>query len=154
MLIRLLRAHLRPYTWLLIGVVVLQFAEVMASLYLPTLNADIIDKGVATGDTGYIWRTGAFMLAVSALQGICSVLATYLAARASMGMGRDLRGAVFERVSGFSEREITRFGAGSLITRNTNDIQQVQMLVMMSCTIAVTAPIMAIGGIIMAVSKA
>ncbi|EJF49886.1 ABC transporter transmembrane region [Schaalia georgiae F0490] len=126
----------------------------MASLYLPTLNADIIDKGVATGDTGYIWRTGAFMLAVSALQGICSVLATYLAARASMGMGRDLRGAVFERVSGFSEREITRFGAGSLITRNTNDIQQVQMLVMMSCTIAVTAPIMAIGGIIMAVSKA
>ena len=154
MLIRLLGAHLRPYTWLLIGVVVLQFAEVMASLYLPTLNADIIDKGVATGDTGYIWRTGAFMLAVSALQGICSVLATYLAARASMGMGRDLRGAVFERVSGFSEREITRFGAGSLITRNTNDIQQVQMLVMMSCTIAVTAPIMAIGGIIMAVSKA
>ena len=154
MLVRLLRARLRPYTWLLVGVVVLQFAQVMASLYLPTLNADIIDKGVATGDTGYIWRTGAFMLAVSALQGICSVLATYLAARASMGMGRDLRGAVFERVSGFSEREITHFGAGSLITRNTNDVQQVQMLVMMSCTIAVTAPIMAIGGIIMAVSKA
>ena len=154
MLIRLLRARLRPYTWLLVGVVVLQFAQVMASLYLPTLNADIIDKGVATGDTGYIWRTGAFMLAVSALQGICSVLATYLAARASMGMGRDLRGAVFERVSGFSEREITHFGAGSLITRNTNDVQQVQMLVMTSCTIAVTAPIMAIGGIIMAVSKA
>ena len=154
MLIRLLRARLRPYTWLLVGVIVLQFAQVMASLYLPTLNADIIDKGVATGDTGYIWRTGAFMLAVSALQGICSVLATYLAARASMGMGRDLRGAVFERVSGFSERETTRFGAGSLITRNTNDVQQVQMLVMTSCTIAVTAPIMAIGGIIMAVSKA
>ena len=154
MLIRLLRAHLRPYTWLLVGVVVLQFAQVMASLYLPTLNADIIDKGVATGDTAYIWRTGAFMLAVSALQGVCSVLATYLAARASMGMGRDLRGAVFERVSGFSERETTRFGAGSLITRNTNDVQQVQMLVMTSCTIAVTAPIMAIGGIIMAVSKA
>ena len=154
MLVRLLRARLRPYTWLLVGVVVLQFAQVMASLYLPTLNADIIDKGVATGDTGYIWRTGAFMLAVSALQGVCSVLATYLAARASMGMGRDLRGAVFERVSGFSERETTRFGAGSLITRNTNDVQQVQMLVMTSCTIAVTAPIMAIGGIIMAVSKA
>ena len=154
MLVRLLRARLRPYTWLLVGVVVLQFAQVMASLYLPTLNADIIDKGVATGDTAYIWRTGAFMQAVSALQGVCSVLATYLAARASMGMGRDLRGAVFERVSGFSERETTRFGAGSLITRNTNDVQQVQMLVMTSCTIAVTAPIMAIGGIIMAVSKA
>ena len=132
MLVRLLRARLRPYTWLLVGVVVLQFAQVMASLYLPTLNADIIDKGVATGDTAYIWRTGAFMLAVSALQGVCSVLATYLAARASMGMGRDLRGAVFERVSGFSERETTRFGAGSLITRNTNDVQQVQMLVMTS----------------------
>ena len=87
MLVRLLRARLRPYTWLLVGVVVLQFAQVMASLYLPTLNADIIDKGVATGDTAYIWRTGAFMLAVSALQGVCLVLATYLAARASMGMG-------------------------------------------------------------------
>ena len=154
MLVRLLRRHLRPYTGLLLCVLVLQFAQVMASLYLPTLNADIIDKGVATGDTGYIWRMGAFMLAVSVGQGVCSVAATYLAARSSMSMGRDLRGEVFERVSGFSEREITAFGAGSLITRNTNDVQQVQMLVMMGCTMLVTAPVMAVGGIIMAITRA
>ena len=154
MLVRLLRRHLRPYTGLLVCVLVLQFAQVMASLYLPTLNADIIDKGVATGDTGYIWRMGAFMLVVSVGQGVCSVAATYLAARSSMSMGRDLRGEVFERVSGFSEREITAFGAGSLITRNTNDVQQVQMLVMMGCTMLVTAPVMAVGGIIMAITRA
>ena len=154
MLVRLLRRHLRPYTGLLLCVLVLQFAQVMASLYLPTLNADIIDKGVATGDTGYIWRMGAFMLVVSVGQGVCSVAATYLAARAAMSMGRDLRGEVFERVSGFSEREITAFGAGSLITRNTNDVQQVQMLVMMGATMLVTAPVMAVGGIIMAVTRA
>ena len=144
MLVRLLRRHLRPYTGLLVCVLVLQFAQVMASLYLPTLNADIIDKGVATGDSGYIWRMGAFMLGVSLAQGVCSVAATYLAARAAMSMGRDLRGEVFDRVSGFSEREISAFGAGSLITRNTNDVQQVQMLVMMSATMLVTAPVMAV----------
>ncbi|OMG17584.1 ABC transporter ATP-binding protein [Actinomyces naeslundii] len=154
MLVRLLRRHLRPYTGLLLCVLVLQFAQVMASLYLPTLNADIIDKGVATGDTGYIWRMGAFMLVVSVGQGVGSVAATYLAARSAMSMGRDLRGEVFERVSGFSEREITAFGAGSLITRNTNDVQQVQMLVMMGCTMLVTAPVMAVGGIIMAITRA
>ena len=154
MLLRLLRTHLRPYTGLLVCVLVLQFAEVMASLYLPTLNADIIDKGVATGDSGYIWRMGAFMLGVSLAQGVCSVAATYLAARAAMSMGRDLRGEVFDRVSGFSEREISAFGAGSLITRNTNDVQQVQMLVMMSATMLVTAPFMAVGGIVMAVTRA
>ena len=154
MLLRLLRTHLRPYTGLLVCVLVLQFAEVMASLYLPTLNADIIDKGVATGDSGYIWRMGAIMLGVSLAQGVCTVLATYLAARAAMSMGRDLRGEVFDRVSGFSEREISAFGAGSLITRNTNDVQQVQMLVMMSATMLVTAPFMAVGGIVMAVTRA
>ena len=154
MLLRLLRTHLRPYAGLLVCVLVLQFAQVMASLYLPTLNADIIDKGVATGDTGYIWWMGAFMLGVSLAQGVCSVAATYLAARAAMSMGRDLRGEVFDRVSGFSEREISAFGAGSLITRNTNDVQQVQMLVMMSATMLVTAPFMAVGGIVMAVTRA
>lgn len=153
-LIQLLRIHMRPYAGLLAGVLVLQFAQVMATLYLPTLNADIIDNGVATGDTAYIWRIGGLMLAVSVAQGACSIIATWLAARAAMGMGRDLRFKVFERVGTFSEREISAFGAGSLITRNTNDIQQVQMLVMMSCTMLVTAPVMAIGGIIMAVSKA
>ena len=154
MFLRLLHTHLRPYTGLLVCVLVLQFAQVMASLYLPTLNADIIDKGVATGDTGYIWRMGAFMLGVSLAQGVCTVLATYLAARAAMSMGRDLRSEVFDRVSGFSEREISAFGAGSLITRNTNDVQQVQMLVMMSATMLVTAPFMAVGGIVMAVTRA
>ncbi len=154
MLIPLLRTHLRPYTGILIGVLVLQFTQVMASLYLPTLNADIIDKGVATGDTAYIWRTGGLMLAVSLAQGVFTVLATWLAARAAMGVGRDLRAEVFDRVGSFSEREISAFGAGSLITRNTNDVQQVQMLVMMSCTMLVTAPVMAVGGIIMAVTRA
>ena len=154
MLVRLLRRHLRPYVGVLLCVLVLQFAQVMASLYLPTLNADIIDEGVATGDAGYIWRMGVFMLVVSVGQGVCSVAATYLAARAAMSMGRDLRGEVFERVSGFCEREITAFGAGSLITRNTNDVQQVQMLVMMGCTMLVTAPVMAVGGIIMAITRA
>ena len=154
MLIRLIRRCLRPYVGLLLCVLVLQFAQVMASLYLPTLNADIIDKGVATGDAGYIWRMGVFMLVVSVGQGVCSVAATYLAARAAMSMGRDLRGEVFDRVSGFCEREITAFGAGSLITRNTNDVQQVQMLVMMGATMLVTAPVMAVGGIIMAVTRA
>ncbi|RRD28551.1 ABC transporter ATP-binding protein [Actinomyces bowdenii] len=154
MLIPVLRTHLRPYTGILLGVLVLQFTQVMASLYLPTLNADIIDKGVATGDTTYIWRTGGLMLAVSLAQGVFTVLATWLAARAAMGVGRDLRAEVFDRVSSFSEREISAFGAGSLITRNTNDVQQVQMLVMMSCTMLVTAPVMAVGGIIMAVTRA
>ncbi|MCR2051337.1 ABC transporter ATP-binding protein/permease [Actinomyces bowdenii] len=154
MLIPLLRTHLRPYTGILLGVLVLQFTQVMASLYLPTLNADIIDKGVATGDTAYIWRTGGLMLVVSLAQGVFTVLATWLAARAAMSVGRDLRAEVFDRVSSFSEREISAFGAGSLITRNTNDVQQIQMLVMMSCTMLVTAPVMAVGGIIMAVTRA
>ncbi|WP_139738636.1 ABC transporter ATP-binding protein [Actinomyces wuliandei] len=154
MLLRLLRTFLRPYTPLLAGVLVLQFAQVMATLFLPTLNADIIDRGVATGDTAYIWRVGGLMLAVSLAQGACSVAATWLAARSAMGMGRDLRGRIFERVSSFSEREVSAFGAGSLITRNTNDVQQVQMLVLMSCTMLVTAPVMAVGGVVMAVSRA
>ncbi|CAM3178266.1 ABC transporter ATP-binding protein [Actinomyces slackii] len=154
MLISLLRLYARPYLGLLLGVLVLQFAQVMASLYLPRLNATIIDEGVATGDVGLIWRTGGLMLLVSVAQGAGTVLATYLSARAAMSMGRDLRGAVFERVGDFSEREISAFGAGSLITRNTNDIQQVQMLVLMSCTMLVTAPVMAVGGVIMAVTQA
>ncbi|QKD78937.1 MULTISPECIES: ABC transporter ATP-binding protein [Actinomyces] len=154
MLIQLLRTHLRPYYGLLTCVLVLEFAQVMASLYLPTLNADIINRGVAAGDTGFIWRTGGIMLAVSAAQGACTMLATYLAARSAMGLGRDLRAKIFHRVGSFSEREVTSFGAGSLITRNTNDVQQVQMLVLMGCTMLVMAPIMAVGGIIMAVTRA
>lgn len=154
MLIQLLRTHLRPYYGLLACVLVLEFAQVMASLYLPTLNADIINRGVAAGDTDHIWRTGGLMLAVSAAQGACTMLATYLAARSAMGLGRDLRAKIFHRVGSFSEREVSSFGAGSLITRNTNDVQQIQMLVLMGCTMLVMAPIMAVGGIIMAVTRA
>jgi ATP-binding cassette subfamily B protein len=150
---RLLLRYLRPYRWLLAGVLVFQLGSALAMLYLPSLNADIIDQGVAVGDTGYIWRTGGFMLAVSFGQILASIIATYFAARAAMQVGRDLRDDVFDRVSGFSEREISRFGAGSLITRNTNDVQQVQMLAMMGATMLVTAPLLAIGGIIMALRQ-
>ena len=153
MLLRLLRSHLRPYRpWLAI-IVVLQFVSVLAMLYLPSLNADIIDNGVIQGDTGYIVRTGALMLAVSLLQIACSVGAVWFGARTAMGFGRDVRGAVFHRVGTFSQRELQDFGAPSLITRSTNDVQQVQMLVLMACTIAVSSPIMMVGGVIMALRE-
>jgi ATP-binding cassette, subfamily B, multidrug efflux pump len=152
-LARLLMRYLRPYRWLLVGVLVFQLGSALAMLYLPSLNADIIDQGVALGDTGYIWRTGAFMLTVSLGQIVAAVVATYFAARAAMQVGRDLRDDVFARVSSFSEREVSQFGAGSLITRNTNDVQQVQMLAMMGATMLVTAPLLAIGGIIMALRQ-
>ncbi|SFR61311.1 ABC transporter ATP-binding protein [Microbacterium azadirachtae] len=151
MLGKILFRYLSRYKWLLLGVLVFQFASALASLYLPRLNADIIDKGVARADTGFIWSHGALMLAVSLGQIVASVIATYFAARAAMGAGRDIRADVFSRVSGFSEREVSQFGAGSLITRNTNDVQQVQMLAMMGSTMFVTAPLLAIGGIVMAV---
>ncbi|MFG3703772.1 ABC transporter ATP-binding protein [Micromonospora sp. NPDC047670] len=153
MLIRLLRTHLRPYHRPLAAVVLLQFVGTMASLYLPSLNADIIDLGVARGDTGYIMRTGGWMLAVSLVQIVCSVAAVYLGARTAMGFGRDVRAAVFGHVNRFSAREVARFGAPSLITRNTNDVQQVQMLVLMSCTMLVAAPIMSVGGVVMALRE-
>nr|WP_201470832.1 ABC transporter ATP-binding protein [Microbacterium hydrocarbonoxydans] len=151
MLGKILVRYLTRYKWLLLAVLVFQFASAIATLYLPRLNEDIINKGVAQSDTDYIWRTGLFMLAVSLGQIIASVIATYFAARASMGAGRDIRADVFGKVSGFSEREVSQFGAGSLITRNTNDVQQVQMLAMMGATMLVTAPLLAIGGIIFAV---
>lgn len=153
MLGKLLLRYLSKYWPLLVGVLVFQFASALATLYLPRLNADIINEGVATADTGYIWRTGAWMLVVSLGQIVCSVVATYFAAKAAMSVGRDIRSDVFARVSGFSEREVSQFGAGSLITRNTNDVQQVQMLAMMGATMFVTAPLLAIGGIIMAVQQ-
>ncbi len=151
MLGKILLRYLTRYRWLLVGVLVFQFASAMASLYLPRLNADIIDNGVARADVGYIWTHGSFMLMISLGQIIASVIATYFAARAAMSAGRDIRADVFSRVSGFSEREVSQFGAGSLITRNTNDVQQVQMLAMMGATMFVTAPLLAIGGIIMAI---
>jgi len=153
MLIRLLRTHLRPYRGWLAIVVALQFVAVVAMLYLPSLNADIIDNGIVTGDTGYILRLGALMLAVSFVQIICSVVAVWFGARTAMSMGRDVRAAVFHRVGSFSTREVQHFGAPSLITRSTNDVQQVQMLVLMACTIAVSSPIMMVGGVIMALRE-
>ncbi|WP_345752940.1 ABC transporter ATP-binding protein [Microbacterium rhizophilus] len=153
MLGKLLFRYLWRYKWLLAGVLVFQFASVMAALYLPSLNADIIDEGVASGDTGYIVRTGMLMLAVSLGQIVASIIATACAARAAMATGRDLRSDVFEKVGSFSEREVSQFGAGSLITRNTNDVQQIQMLAMMGATMLVQAPMLAIGGIIMAIRQ-
>jgi len=144
---------MRPYRWLLVGVLVFQFGSALAMLYLPSLNADIVDEGVSVGDTGYIWRTGGLMLAVSLGQILAAVVATFFAARAAMQLGRDIRDDVYEKVSGFSEREISQFGAGSLITRNTNDVQQVQMLAMMGSTMLVSAPLLAIGGIVMALRQ-
>ncbi|GAB3414845.1 ABC transporter ATP-binding protein [Flindersiella endophytica] len=153
MLIRLLRIHLKPYGGALTGVVLLQLLGTIASLYLPSLNADIIDKGVARGDTGYILTTGGWMLLVTLAQIVCSIGAVFLGARTAMGLGRDVRSAVFHRVGEFSAREVSHFGAPSLITRTTNDVQQVQMLVMMSCTLMVMAPIMMVGGVVMALQE-
>jgi ATP-binding cassette subfamily B multidrug efflux pump len=153
MLIKLLRTYLQPYSTALLAVVALQLVSTMASLYLPSLNADIIDNGVAKGDTGYIVSTGGWMLAVTLVQIACSVAAVYFGARAAMAFGRDLRSAIFHKVGTFSGREVAQIGAPSLITRNTNDVQQVQMLVLMTCTLMIAAPIMCVGGIIMALRQ-
>ena len=153
MLIALLRSFLRPYRRALAYVVVLQLLATLAALYLPSLNADIIDNGVAKADTSYILEVGAVMLAVTFVQIICSIAAVYFGARTAMGFGRDTRAAVFHRVGSFSAREVTQFGAPSLITRTTNDVQQVQMLVLLTCTLMVSAPIMCVGGIIMALRE-
>jgi ATP-binding cassette subfamily B multidrug efflux pump len=153
MLLRLLRTHLAPYKRWLAAIVALQFTATVAMLYLPSLNADIIDRGVATGDTGYIWHTGMVMLAVSLLQILCSVVAVACASRTAMSFGRDVRAAVFHRVGSFSGREVSQFGAPSLITRNTNDVQQVQMLALLTCSLAVQVPIMMVGGIVMAMRE-
>ncbi len=153
MLWKLLAEYLRPHRQLLLAVVVFQLAQSIASLYLPTLNADIIDEGVAKGDTGVILNLGGLMLGITLLQIVCSVFAVYFGAKAAMGAGRDLRGAIFTRVGEFSEQEVTKFGAPGLITRSTNDVQQVQQLVLMSATMLVTAPMLSIGGVIMAVRQ-
>jgi ATP-binding cassette subfamily B multidrug efflux pump len=153
MLMGLLRSNLRPYRRSLLAIVALQLVATIASLYLPTLNADIIDRGVVTGDTGYILSTGAWMLLVTLVQIVCSATAVYFGARTAMAFGRDVRGELFSRVGGFSAREMAHFGAPSLITRTTNDVQQVQMLVVMTCTMLVSAPIMCVGGIILALRQ-
>ena len=151
MLWRIVRDGLAPHRGALSLIVVLQLVSTIASLYLPHLNAAIIDDGVAKGDTGYIASTGGVMLAISFLQILASVYAVYLAARTSMSFGRDLRARVFHQVGGFSAREVAQFGAPTLISRSTNDVQQVQMVVFMSLAMMVGAPIMMVGGVIMAI---
>jgi ATP-binding cassette subfamily B multidrug efflux pump len=153
MLIELLRRYLLRYKPALTAVVGFQLVATIASLYLPTLNADIIDRGVTQGDTGYIMRVGAIMLAITLVQIIGSVIAVYFGARAAMGFGRDVRAAIFHRVGQFSEREVAQFGAPSLITRSTNDVQQVQLVAMVSSTLLVMAPITCVGGIILALRQ-
>ncbi|KOG40872.1 ABC transporter ATP-binding protein [Streptomyces resistomycificus] len=150
MLIRLLRTYLRPYKKPITLLVLLQFLQTCATLYLPTLNADIIDSGVVKGDTGYILSFGALMIGISLVQVVCNVGAVYYGAKTAAALGRDLRSAVFDRVQSFSAREVGHFGAPSLITRTTNDVQQVQMLALMTFTLMVSAPIMCVGGIVLA----
>jgi len=152
-LIRLLRSYLRPYKGLMAAVVVLQGIQAVASLYLPTLNADIIDRGVLKGDNDYIRSLGLDMLGVTLVQVVFAVAAVYCGARLAMAMGRDVRSALFHRVTDFSAREVGLFGAPSLITRITNDVQQVQMLVVMTCTLAVAAPITIVGGVALAAQQ-
>ena len=153
MLLHLVRTYLRPYLPLLLLLLVLQLAGTIASLFLPSINGQIIDDGVAKGDTDYIVRAGGWMLAVSLVQVLAMIGATWIGARASSAMARDVRGQVFHRVSSFSEQEVTRFGAPTLITRSTNDVQQVQTLVYMGLAMMVSAPITMVGGIVMALRE-
>jgi len=153
MLLRIARTYLAPYKVQLALILILQLVGTIASLYLPSLNADIIDRGVAKGDTGYIFSTGGWMLAVSLVQIVATVAAVFLGARTSMSVGRDLRGAIFHRVGEFSAQEVARFGAPTLISRNTNDVTQVQMVIFMALALMVSAPISMVGGIVMALKQ-
>lgn len=153
MLWKLLVQYLRPSWPFVVGVLVFQLLQALGALYLPTLNADIINNGVAVGDVGYIWQVGSFMLIVAFLQVSANIIAIWCGARAAMRAGQLIRKDVFDHVGSFSEREVSQFGAGSLITRNTNDVQQVQMLIFMTCTMMVSAPMLAIGGVFMALRE-
>ena len=153
MLTTLLKRHLRPYRRLLALIVVLQAVQTAAALTLPTINADLIDNGVLVGDNAYIRSRGLLMLAFSFVQGAFQIAAVYFGARVAMGFGRDLRGSLFHQVTGYSAREVGRFGAPSLITRITNDVQQVQMLVVMAATMAIAAPITLVVGVIFALRE-
>ena len=152
-MIGLMRQYLGRYRVMVVIILGLLLAQALTNLYLPELNADIINNGVAKGDTNYIIGIGALMLVVTAVLGVCSVIAVYLGARVAMGFGRDVRLAVFQRVETFSQVEMNKFGTPSLITRNTNDVQQVQMVVFMGLTVILLAPIMGIGGVIMALRQ-
>ena len=153
MLTRLLRAHLRPYARQVALVVVLLVAQTVGNLYLPTLNADIINHGVIEGKLDYILTTGAVMLGITLGLGAIAIVAVYWASRTAMGVGADIRAAVFARVQAFSARDMDHFGTPSLITRNTNDIQQIQLFLQMALTLMVIAPIMSVGGVVLAVKE-
>ena len=153
MLLRLLRTYSRAYRPWIIAVLIFQLASTIATLYLPSLNARIIDQGVARGDTDYIWRTGAMMLGIAFVQVIAAVIAVYCGSRAAMGLGRDVRHSVYRQVGSFSAREVGKFGAPTLITRNTNDVQQIQMLTLLGLNVRVMAPILCVGGIVMALRE-
>jgi ATP-binding cassette subfamily B multidrug efflux pump len=153
MLLALLRQYIQPYRRPVAVLMVLQLTSTLASLYLPTVNAAIIDEGVAKGDTATIVRLGMVMLSVTGLQVLCAVGAVYFGSRTGMGFGRDLRRAIFEHITTFSERETARFGAPTLLTRSTNDVRQIQYLVQITGTVMITAPIMCAGGIVMAIHE-
>ena len=152
-MISLLRRYLAPHKKILIVISVLLLLQAIGTLILPSLNADIINQGVVVGDTGFILQTGGVMLAVSILVGIATVIAVYFSARTAMRVGRDMRGDVFRNVEKFSVAQMHGFGIPSLITRNTNDVQQIQMLVMIGLTMMVLAPVTAVGGVIMALRE-
>ncbi|WP_426595456.1 ABC transporter ATP-binding protein [Cellulomonas sp. McL0617] len=153
MLIKLLKVHLKPYQGAVIAVVLLQLIQTMATLYLPSLNARIIDDGVVQGDTAEILRLGGMMLAVSFVQIVAAIIAVYYGSRTAMAFGRDVRERLFGQVQTFSAQEVAKFGAPTLITRTTNDVQQVQMVTMMTFTMMIMAPIMLVGGVIMAMRE-
>jgi ATP-binding cassette subfamily B protein len=152
-MIALLRTYLRPYRRALALVVGLLVVQALSTLYLPALNGDIINNGVAKGDTGYILSTGALMLGISLVVVACSIVAVYWGSKTGMAFGRDLRSAIFRKVESFSQVELNHFGTPSLITRNTNDVQQVQMVVLIGLNMMIIAPILAVGGIIMALRQ-
>jgi ATP-binding cassette subfamily B protein len=150
---KLLVTYLRPYRRWILLVMVLLLVQAITNLYLPSLNADIINNGVVPGDIDYIISTGALMLLVTFLLGICSIVAVYWGSKIAMAFGRDVRTAIFRQVVSFSQTETNLFGTPSLITRNTNDVQQVQMVVLMALNVMIIAPIMCVGGIIMALNE-
>jgi ATP-binding cassette subfamily B multidrug efflux pump len=152
-MIALLRRYLRPYVRPLLLVVALLVVQAIATLYLPELNADIINNGVTKGDTGYILSTGGVMLVISGIVVVCAIIAVYWGSKTGMAFGRDVRSAIFRKVESFSQAELNRFGTPSLITRNTNDVQQVQMVVLMGLNMMIIAPILAVGGVIMALRQ-
>ena len=152
-MIGLLRTYLAPYRWPIVLVLALLLVQAIANLYLPELNADIINNGVVKGDTDYIVRTGGFMLIVTFALSIAAVIGVFFGARTAMAFGRDVRSAIFRKVQTFSQVEVNQFGAASLITRNTNDVQQIQMFVLMALNMIITAPIMVVGGVIMALRQ-